>query len=165
VLGSTAVHSICVEKPVFFIYNTHVNYDPISNLFHVKILMELPPIRVFISPEYSKYYPLINPYIHVVEATYGWRVKEDGMLESAMRLEKFDIFMVDWERNRYWNTYIQTINSPMKVPDMPPPISWSKDELTAFFLQTNLFVTLPVPSDEEDFHAKTAPPGTTAIES
>jgi hypothetical protein len=162
-LGSTIVHSVCIDKPVFFIYDTHITYDPMNDWFYVKILMELPPIKIFISSEYSKYYPLINPYIHMIETTYRWQVKKDGMLEPTMHLEKLDICMVDWQKNRYWNTYIQTINSPIKVSDMPSPISWSKDELTAFLLQTNLFITLSIPI-EEDFHAKTAPHGTTAIE-
>jgi len=153
VLGGHPVQSVAIEKPVFFVYDAAAVYDPVKHSFRVTIVVELPPIKIVISPTYSRYYPLLNPYIHVAQFTYRWDVRADDTLDTMMRLETVELFLVDWDRNRYWNTYMHTVNSPMKIPDMPPPLQFTKEELEAFFLRSQLFTNLPVIS-ENGFHAK-----------
>lgn len=130
----------------FFVYNVVINYDNKSHKFHITILMELPPIKIFVSPVYSEYYPYLNPYIHVIELTYDWRIKKDNVLDDRLRLKDLKIFMVDWEMNRYHNLYLQTKNSPLILKNMPPPLEFSEQDLKNILLQSGLFQSIPAVS-------------------
>ena len=164
-LGTTAVSSAEVMPSQFFIYDTKIVFDPKTSSYMFTLLMDLPPIRISISPIYSKYYPEINPYIHTIELTYSWKfIKTTGTLLPTMTLSSMKISPVPWETNRYYMMYIQTKNSPLCLPDMIPPVSFTEEELKSFLLQTEIFsvvntnsppsvdiISKPLPSSTKTF--------------
>ena len=142
-LGNTHVLQIEVIPSQFFIYDTKIVFDAKSSSYMLTLLMDLPPIRIHISPVYSKYYPEINPYIHTAEFTYSLKLDpESGTPMATMTLSSMKIVSVQWESNRYYMMYIQTKNSPMCLPDMMPPIPFTKEELESFLLQTEIFAVI-----------------------
>lgn len=145
-LGTRIVKKV-VEEKSFFIYDTQLVSS--NKGFIVKILMELPPIKVFYADEeYYKYYPLINPYIHVAEMTYEWSFDPITMaMNTQMFLLERKVWTVDWDINRYNTMYIQTMNSPLYLSKMPEPMKLSADELKKFIETIGVLDTIPVRGD------------------
>lgn len=143
-LGGKRVTRISVGKN-FYIYDCKIIHRPSNPYLEATLLIDLPSIEINFSTIYAKYYPLINPYIHVVELHYRWGFT-DGIMDSIMSLESIRLYMVDWSMNRYRNMYIHTKNSPMCFSDMPEPIPFTQEQLHQFLLQSHLFATLPISS-------------------
>lgn len=142
-LGEQEVSAIEVARN-FFVYDCRIVYDPSKRCFVVTILMELPPIQIFINDTYSAQYPLINPYIHVVEFIYHWKTTSKTMSDK-LELDTFKVFTVDWEMNRYHRNFLD-VTSILCTP-LPEPIEFTKDQLHQFLHDTGLFQTIPVLSD------------------
>lgn len=149
-LHDKPVSKVTIDKN-FFIYDVQVLF--VSDHFMVTILMELPPVRVWYEDkEYYEFYPLLNPYIHVVELTYNWGFdKQTFEMDKEMRLEKMELHMVPWESNRYQTMYVQTKSSPLYLAKIPEPIPFSEKELHAFLREIHLLETIPM---EEGLSAK-----------
>jgi hypothetical protein len=142
-LGEQEVSTIEVAKN-FFIYDCRIVYDPSKRCFVVTILMELPPIQIFINDAYSVQYPLLNPYIHVVEFIYHWKTTSETMSDK-LELDTFKVFTVGWEMNRYHRNFLD-VTSLFRKP-LPEPIEFTKEQLHQFLQDTGLFQTIPVLSD------------------
>jgi len=142
------ITSVRIDK-TFFIYDCRLTFNPTKRCFVLTILMELPPLHIFINgnEEYSKYYPLLNPYIHVVELSYLWKATSDGTMKTSLTLDKIKVFPVDWKMNRYNAMYLD--NSQLgKIICLPKPIEINnEEELRRILMETNLFATLPVESE------------------
>jgi hypothetical protein len=142
------ITSVRIDK-TFFIYDCRITFNPTKRCFVLTILMELPPLHIFINgnEEYSKYYPLLNPYIHVVELSYLWKATSDGTMKTTLTLDKIKVFPVDWKMNRYNAMYLD--NSQLgKILCLPKPIEINnEEELRRILMETNLFATLPVESE------------------
>lgn len=140
-LRDKVVNKVTIEKN-FFIYDVQVL--SVSDHFLVTILMELPPVRVWYEDkEYYQFYPLINPYIHVVELTYKWGFNPYTLeMDKDMTLESMKLHMVGWDSNRYYTMFIQTKNSPLYLSKIPKPIPFTEKELHSFLQDTKLLDTI-----------------------
>ena len=165
-LHNQPVSSVSFGKE-FFIYD--VKIVPTSSKIIVTILIELPSIEVVIgSGDYSKLYPLINPYIHVAELTFEWNFNMfTYVMNDSMKLKTMKLFMVNWENNRYNNTYIQTKNSPLFMVNIPEPFNLSEDELHTFIINTGIFEEIPIVAEEtiyiEEISASSSTPITNSL--
>lgn len=146
-LGEKEVSAIHVAK-TFFIYDCRIVYDASKQCFVITILMELPPIQIVIDEAYSSHYPLLNPYLHVVEFVYHWTPsKQAPMMSDQLRLKTFNVFTVDWEMNRYHRMFLDIKGSPLFRIGLPEPIHFTKEQLHQFLHDMDLFQTIPVMSD------------------
>lgn len=138
------IESVSVGKS-FYVYDC--NITPTADKLIVTVLMELPEIKVVFKdhPEYSKYYPTINPYIHVVEFVYLWAYDKKTMKPAPyMKLSNLKIFMVSWEDNLYKKSYEQVKNSPLYKVNVPIPLNIKKEELYDFLIQSTIFNQIPM---------------------
>lgn len=135
---------VSVEK-TFYIYDCSI--VPTNDYLVVTILMELPPITIDLKehPEYSMYYPSINPYIHVVELVYLWGYDNNTMeTYNNMKLSNLKIYMVSWENNLYRKSYEQVKNSPLYKSNVPLPLELKKEELYDFLMSSGILSEIPM---------------------
>lgn len=120
---------------------------PTTDYLVVTVLMELPQISVTLKdhPEYSMFYPTINPYIHVVELIYTWGYdKETLEAHKRMDLTNLKIFMVSWENNLHRKSYEQVKNSPLYKSNVPVPLNLKKEDLYDFLIQSKIMEQVPM---------------------
>lgn len=139
------------EVSEFSVGNNLYIYDcsivPTTDYLVVTVLMELPQISVILKehPEYSMYYPTINPYIHVVELVYTWGYdKETLETHPRMDLTNLKIFMVSWENNLHRKSFEQVKNSPLYKSNVPAPLDLKKEELYDFLIQSKIMEKVPM---------------------
>lgn len=123
----------------FYMYDCNVSATP--DYLLTTILMELPEIRVVLKdhPEYSQYYPNLNPYIHAVELVYRWGYDKQTMEpDDYMTLSHMKILMVSWEDNLYRKSYEQVKNSPLHRVQTPTPLRLQKEELHDFLTKCHI---------------------------
>lgn len=130
----------------FYIYDCTI-VPVANNQLMTTILMELPEINIVFKdhPEYSKYYPTINPYIHVVELVYFWEYDKDTLeTKNQMILSNIRIVMVSWENNLYRKSYEQVKNSPLYKANVPIPLNLKKEELYDFLTRGGVLDQIPM---------------------
>lgn len=138
------VADISVGKNMY-IYDCSI--VPTTDYLVVTVLMELPQISVTLKdhPDYSLYYPTINPYIHVVELVYVWGYdKETLETHPRMDLTNLKIFMVSWENNMHRKSYEQVKNSPLYKSNVPAPLDLKKEELYDFLTKSKILEKVPM---------------------
>lgn len=143
-LHGYAVESVSVGKSVY-LYDCTIMQA--SDHLVVRVLMELPEVRVLLQdhPEYSKYYPTINPYIHAVEATYKWGYDPNTFeTHDSMRLTNLKLMMVSWQDNLYRKSFEQVKNSPLYRVNVPLPLELQQEELHGFLTATGILNNVPM---------------------
>lgn len=125
----------------FLLYEVKLQQE--TDGFRLYLTMEPPEIVVdWEDKNYAKYYPLLNPYIHVLELEYNWIWTTKP--EFNLNLLKMDIQTVNWDHNKYWRNYKDTKNSPLYKMCIPEPVSWTKDQIMSLLQAIGLFQTITV---------------------
>lgn len=142
-LGDKKIKSVQVIGKSFLVYEAKI--VPAPKGFVLNIIMDLPDLKIEWEGEncgYQKFYPLLNPYIHVVELEYQWIWTDEPSFTLSM--SNMDIQMVDWASNQYHKNYKDTKNSPLYKMPIPEPRNWTREELSGFLRSLGLFQTLTV---------------------
>lgn len=140
VVRGQTVKGVQVGKS-FLIYNVKLTSK--NNGFLLHITMEPPELKIQWENEiYGQFYPLLNPYIHVMDLIYTWTWT--GQPTFTLQLEQMDVQTVPWKSNRYHNDYRDIKGSPLYKVPVPEPLDLSKEEITEFLKSTGIFQTLTV---------------------
>lgn len=147
-LGKNRVSGIKIAK-TFFVYESSLSLSS-RNEFILKIIIDPPEISIHLAdnPDYSKFYPLLNPFFHVLELEYVWTFSNQTP-DPIWKLKSLTAIPVEWESNRYNKLYKDTKNSPLYEENIVEPIQWSPTEIQTFLKQTGLFDSINVVFPEE----------------
>jgi len=134
----------------FYLYDVRWIHDPTLPGFRITVLLDPPPIHLSdADPVYVQWYPLLNPYLHMVEIHYLWKEmvspKDQGggyTMGSQLLFDSARIVAVPWTVNRYHQDYLQRKTSPICTKNMPEPRPITDDKMESLLQQTGLLTSL-----------------------